>query len=332
MLRNKIAISITGIEQLHGIPWEEFRYDNDKANLSNDVQRVLLQDLGCRINEGPVAFPEVRALIERFFQTLEQCGFRQLPGNLGTGPHDTNREGYENAVKAYRLSYDDLLLALDESIKWYNLHPRHRNFYNSPLSVLQSYCNNDDNIVIHVPEEKLNKIQNLGIKYTKIVRGNKTKGVRPHINFYNADYFGDSMNTRWDLLGEKISCIVQEDARRIMAYLDDGRFLGQLKILTGPWSEFPHTIEVRILVQKGKIRQTENIVNNSYPGVQINMAIKQRRKLSKKDARNALIVQQGGNISFPTVSDLSEQTNEYNEPDPDESLEDAYKRKGVIID
>lgn len=55
--------------------WDEFCYDNGKANLAEIVRDRLKTIVGCSINPGPVKMPERRSLIERFFGILEESGF-----------------------------------------------------------------------------------------------------------------------------------------------------------------------------------------------------------------------------------------------------------------
>ena len=46
--------------------------DNAKAHLAHDVVNKITEKLRCAINFGPVATPETRGIIERFFGTLEE--------------------------------------------------------------------------------------------------------------------------------------------------------------------------------------------------------------------------------------------------------------------
>ena len=66
--------------------WDEFLYDNAKANLSNIVRDRLTQIVGSSVNAGPVGVPERRGIIERFFRTLEESSYHQLPSATGSHP------------------------------------------------------------------------------------------------------------------------------------------------------------------------------------------------------------------------------------------------------
>lgn len=46
--------------------WSELKYDHGNANLANIVKNKLTEITNCSVNPGPVAFPEARAIIERF--------------------------------------------------------------------------------------------------------------------------------------------------------------------------------------------------------------------------------------------------------------------------
>lgn len=70
--------------------WEEFCYDNAKANLAHIVTTRLKHIIGCAINAGPVSTPERRGIIERFFGVLEENGYHRLVNTTGSHSKDTS--------------------------------------------------------------------------------------------------------------------------------------------------------------------------------------------------------------------------------------------------
>ncbi|WP_240452433.1 hypothetical protein [Virgibacillus sp. YIM 98842] len=123
-------------EASYGV-WDEFCYDNAKANLAKIVKEKLVDLIDCSINMGPVAAPVRRPIIERFFRTLEQNGFHRLPSTTGSNPQDPKRKNSEeNAIK-YRITSEHLEELTDVLIAEYNGTPHEGNNNLSPLEVFE---------------------------------------------------------------------------------------------------------------------------------------------------------------------------------------------------
>ena len=260
---------------------EEISYDNSKSNLAEDVRHTLKR-MGCRVNAGPVGVPESRAVLERLFRTLEEAGCRLLPGSLGVDEKDTRRETAKETVKKFRVSFEILLYCLDKSIEWYNNRPRQGGFYKSPVQILKSYYDNEMNIIPKVLPDRRAEYLKLGVRFRPTVRGVRKTGTRPYVQFLNGTYTNPTLSKSWDLIGSKITCYLQEDAREADAYGPTGSGLGMLKV-SGSWSSYFHTYEMRVLALKGKVLQVRPQKGNLRPGLEINMALKSG--ISTKAAR-----------------------------------------------
>lgn len=319
-----VSESIRNVPELQWIIWDEFTFDNDKANLSQDVIGTLHR-IGCSVNAGPVAFPEKRAILERFFKTLENAAFRVMPGSLGTGPDDPVRQLAEKYAIAYRLTIEDLLYSLEESIKWYNQRGRHRNYYTSPLQVLSDFVNNPDNIVIRVNEGLRVELSHLGPKYTPIVRGCIDEGTRPYVAVLGEPYSSEVLGVRWELLGRKLICYVQSDARFVDAYDEKGIALGILAVKSH-WRDFPHTYETRALVNAKKANLIREEVDSVNPVIEINAELKTRKE-RKTAVRVAMAISEGMKLGVSTPAG----TEEIVPPSTNKDLLDAYKLKGRVI-
>jgi putative transposase len=57
--------------------WDEVLFDNDNSHLTELVKDRLTAVVNCSVNPGPVAFPEVRGILERFFGVLTQRSIRR---------------------------------------------------------------------------------------------------------------------------------------------------------------------------------------------------------------------------------------------------------------
>lgn len=93
--------------------WDEFCYDNAKANLSKIVQDKLNNYVGCSINMGPVATPIRRPHIERFFNTLEMNGFHRIISTTGNNPTDPRRrKNTEQLAVKHQISVEHIIFSI----------------------------------------------------------------------------------------------------------------------------------------------------------------------------------------------------------------------------
>lgn len=233
------------IPELAWALWQEFSYDNAKANLAGKVRDRLTNTLGCAVNAGLVGFKELRAVIERFFQTLEENSFHRLPSTTGSGPGDPRRNDPEKEALRLKIKLEHIEELLDVVIYQYNGTPHSGIGYRTPLEYLQFFVNEEDNFILTVPEAKRGSLNLLNIKVTRVVRGDIRVGRKPYIEFEGTRYQNDVLARTPDLIGALLTLSVDpDDPRSLMAYLPDGSEFGSLTA-HGVWGRVPHTLETR---------------------------------------------------------------------------------------
>jgi hypothetical protein len=225
--------------------WEEFSYDNAKANLAERVLTRLSCIAGCAVNAGPVKTPERRPIIERFFQTLEENGFHRLPSTTGSGPNDPRRDNPEQTAIRLKIKLEHIEELIEVLILQYNGTPHSGIGYRTPLEYLQYFINDESSLVKTLPEGKRTNMNLLNIEFTRVVRGNVTQGKRPYVEFEGVRYRNDILSRTPSLIGERLMLVVNpDDIRSMVAYLPNGSEFGMLTAHR-PWGRTPHTLEVR---------------------------------------------------------------------------------------
>lgn len=243
----------SGIPNLQWALFDEFCYDNAKANLATTVLTKLSSVLGCAINPGPVKTPESRAILERLFKTIEENGFHRLPSTTGGSPQDVRRSADPDET-AMRLEIEagHLEELADVSFARYNA-TRHSGIgFKAPLDLMQHFADDLKNFIRVVPEDQRNRLGLLNIEITRTVRGSVATGTAPYVDYGCARYRSDVLSRMPELIGTKLRLIVDpEDARCLEAYLPSGAAFGVLTA-RGFWGVRPHTVEQRIAIHSLK--------------------------------------------------------------------------------
>ncbi|MGC4379219.1 hypothetical protein WD019_20230 [Fictibacillus sp. Mic-4] len=266
--------------------WDEFLYDNARANLSNIVRDRLTQIVGCAVNAGPVRVPERRAIIERFFKTLEDNSYHQLPSTTGSHPRDPLRKDAEQKAIKYRILSSHLEEITDVLIANYNATP-HEGINNlTPLEALQQRVSRGM-LIRTIPEEQRNEVAFFSMKVERVIKGNRQHRKRPHINFEGVVYHNEILSRSYDLIGTKLTLLVNtEDLRSIHAYLPDGSEFGTLTA-SGKWGISPHDLKTRRLINKLLNRKIIHVLNEDDP-VEILQRYLESESRKKKNVRNTL--------------------------------------------
>ena len=266
--------------------WDEFLYDNAKANLSNIVRDRLTQIVGCAVNAGPVGVPERRGIIERFFRTLEDSSYHQLPSTTGSHPRDPLRKDPEQQAIKYRILSSHLEEITDVLIANYNGTP-HEGINNlTPLEALQQRVSRGM-FIRTIPKEQRNEVAFFSMKVERVIKGSKQQGKRPHINYEGVTYHNEILSRSHDLIGEKLSLLVNtEDLRSVQAYLPDGSEFGTLSA-SGKWGISPHDLKTRKLINKLRNRKLIHVLSEDDP-IEILQRHLEAESKKKKSARNTL--------------------------------------------
>lgn len=266
--------------------WDEFLYDNAKANLSNIVRDRLTQIVGCSVNAGPVGVPERRAIIERFFRTIEESSYHQLTSTTGSHPKDPLRKDPEKQAVKFKIQVSHLEEITDVLIANYNGTP-HEGINNlSPLEVLEQRISRGMPIRT-IPEEQRKEVAFFSMRVERVVKGSKQHGKRPHINYEGVTYHNEILSRSYDLVGEKIILLVNtEDLRSVQTYLQDGSEFGTLSA-SGKWGISPHNLKTRKLINKLRNRKIIHVLNEDDP-IEVLQRHLEKESKRKKDARNTL--------------------------------------------
>lgn len=266
--------------------WDEFFYDNARANLSNIVRDRLTQVVGCAVNAGPVRTPERRGIIERFFKTLEESSYHQLESTTGSHPRDPlGADAEKNAIK-YRISAQHLEEVTQVILSNYNGTP-HEGVNNlTPLEVLEQRLSRGMPIRT-LSEEQRNEVVFFSMKAERKITGNRKTGRKPRIHFEGVTYHSEVLSRSPDLIGTKLTLLVNtDDVRSVRAYLPDGSEFGVLSA-SGKWGTSPHNLRTRKLINKLRNRKALHITMEDDP-VEVLQRYLEAEAKNKKTARNSL--------------------------------------------
>lgn len=252
------------IPELQWAAWDEFFFDNAKANLADAPREVLTKAIGCAINAGPIKSPERRALIERFFKTLEENGFHRLRSTTGSGPDDGRRQNPEAEALKHGITFEHLEELVEALIADYNGTPHAGIGNRTPLEMLQFYVARG-NRVRPVPVNHRSDVALYCDRVTRVVRGDLKKGKRPSIELEGVIYRNDVLSRSPNLIGKKLTLHVNgEDLRCVKAFLPDGAELGILTAY-GAWGRTPHTLEMRRAINSLRRRKLIKFIEGDDP-------------------------------------------------------------------
>lgn len=239
------------IPQAEWALWDEFSYDNGKANLAKIVTDRLYQIVGCTLNPGPVSLPESRGIIERLFKSLEIQGYRKLPSTTGSHPNDPIRKNPQDKALQYEISIEHLEQLTHVLISNYNGSP-HSGISNfSPLKLMQQRIERG----LEPRILDLNKRQEavfFCIQAKAKINGNIKKGKRPYIQYMGVIYRSEVLSQSTHLIGVSLKILINvEDLRNIRVFLPDGSEFGYVRA-GGQWGIIPHSLRLRKAINKLK--------------------------------------------------------------------------------
>jgi len=225
--------------------WDELLYDNAKANLSDRTRQKLLHVVGCDVNAGQINNPDRRAILERFFRTLEENGYHRIPSTTGSNPSDPRRQRPEKTAVALNITLEHLQELTDVMIAQYNGTPHSSLGGRSPLEYLRYFTDREDFSLRTLPERERNNLSLLNFNTTRVARGNVKKGTAPYVEYMGVRYRNEVLVKTPELIGVRLDLSVDpDDLRLLVAYLPDGSELGVLTA-HGFWGRTPHTFEMR---------------------------------------------------------------------------------------
>lgn len=229
--------------------FDEIMLDNAMAHLAKDVVGKITEYLKCSLNFGPVATPERRGLIERFFETLETRGYHRLVSTTGTGINDPKRKNAEKDAIKYEILYSDIIELTEVLIAQYNNMPHESLNGFSPLQIMKQRIERGL-VPRFLPEKYREDFSILSFISTRKVRGTIESGRRPYISYLNVEYRSDILSKAFSLIGRTLLLKINpEDLRFIEAYYEDGTEFGMLTA-TGKWANTKHSLKDRLRINQ----------------------------------------------------------------------------------
>ncbi|MCS6286765.1 MAG: Mu transposase C-terminal domain-containing protein [Nitrospira sp.] len=300
--------------------WDELWFDNAKANLAEAVRSNLTRVIGCHINAGPVKTPQRRPFIERLFQTLEENGFHRLPSTTGSGPNDSRRDDPEAAALRLNISYQHLVELVDVLIARYNAEPHSGLGNRSPLEMLEYLIVNQGYEIRTLPEHKRQDLALLNIRVVRCIRGDLKEGKCPYVEFEGVRYYNDLLRRSADLIGHKLSLLVDpDDLRCIRAYFEDGREFGVLTA-HGLWGRTPHSLTVRKAINTLRLRKLIFYTDSDDP------ILVYMKYLSSRAATNKRAAGQSAMLQTVLLSDSSPSPTSSPADEPESDLPSSSRR------
>lgn len=261
--------------------WRWLRVDNARANLAVDTLTALTQYIGCSLDAGPVGHPNERPYIERFFGTIGQHLSHRLPGTTGHQPADIRRALSDPRGNAELLvTFEELEELLDVTIANYNGTPHSALAGRSPLAFLSEYAVRSAHSVRCLSEFQRRHVYMIQPPHQCEVRGNRSTGRRPHINFFGARYSGPVLTNAAALVGVKLLIYFDpSDLRTVQAFLPSGAELGALQA-NAPWHQTAHSLRLRREILRLRRRNELNYGEADDP-VALFLEHKRRQSRSK---------------------------------------------------
>jgi transposase InsO family protein len=294
-----MAMPSEAYEELAWGLWGQVAYDNAKAHLSETVREKLIEVIGCSVNAGPVATPTRRAVLERFFRTLEENGFHRLPNTTGCNPTDIRRTAPEENALKYKIKLDELNSLLDQIIRDYNNTPHSGMDYRTPMEVLGFHLRNG--LIIRKLDAHLrDDFSLLGHSETRVVKGSQAEGRRPYIEYKSVRYTNSILAYGYHLVGEELSLQINpEDLRTIKAFFPNGHELGLLTA-HGRWGTIKHDMEMRLTVNSLKRRRVIYLLEHEDP---VAAYIDHKNKAAKTSKRTRSAVYRAKTLTQSTETE-----------------------------
>jgi putative transposase len=214
--------------------------DRAKAHLADYLLGTLERGINCVPCFGPVGSPDVRPLIEGLFELLEEAGFRNVRGRLGSNAKDPKRD--DKVEDIFCIDYTLLLDFIDVLVCRYNSLSRDGST-TSRIEALRNAVNREHRIFRRLPKDLREAYLQYDIFDEAVIRRDKKRLV---VRWKDARYYSKALDLRPDAVDEPV--VVQansKDPRKIRVSLQrDGSPIGILDI-EPRWSKTPHSLSTR---------------------------------------------------------------------------------------
>ncbi|WP_243860181.1 MULTISPECIES: hypothetical protein [Burkholderia] len=236
----------TVIPQTAWACWNTLRFDAAKSHFAKATLERLTTIVGCTTDNGPLGQKNERALIERFFDQLASHFAHRLPATTGRDPQSIERllndVGEDASVM---MTLDELEDVIDVVLANYNGEPHTGLGGRTPLEAMQFQLAKGEELLRTLPVVRRGTLCLLQEARVVTIRGNVSRGERPHINFEYVRYDSRLLSSMAGLIGQQLRIYFNvKDIRHLHAFFMDGSELGVLTAAR-PWCFSPHSLRVR---------------------------------------------------------------------------------------
>jgi transposase InsO family protein len=286
------------LPQLEYHRWNWFQFDSAKSHLAQDTLDRLTNVVGCWAVSGRLGEPDDRALVERFFGLLEQCGFHQVPGSLGSSPTDPVRKLADVGTNLPMLmTLDQLEQVVEVALANMNGESSIGLGGRAPLEAMRHMIAKPEFLVQTLPASRRHQLFLLKEAVIKTVRG---AGL-PHVNFEGVRYTCDILASRPELVGRQLRIyFMARDIRTVHAFFEDGSELGILSA-SRQWRTTPHSLRLRkeiLRLHRLKLLKYDEAENP----MEAYVLFKKAEAKNKKAAGNALAGVRAGVLAAARTS------------------------------
>lgn len=225
------------------------RVDGDLTHSARVVVQFLREHLGLHIQFGAEGRWITRIIVEQTFNVLQRQ-FARVPSNTGSGPSDPKVRNPAAAAVELDIRMDELLEVFEVVCANWNGTPTRLLRGATPLEAMASVCARFKELGSPIPGYSTRIFEDLPLPadvVKKRIAGNVEKSLSPHIHLDDANYRGDWLAGRWDLIGKWHIVHLQHDHRWMRVFTLDGRELGVLEC-TGHWSWTAHDRATRLTI------------------------------------------------------------------------------------
>ena len=275
--------------------------DNAKSHLSTFTLDKLINGIKCTVNYGSVATPETRGIVERFFETLETCGFHKLPMTTGSSTKDLKRKSPEKETLKYKVTYDQIVELMDVLIAQYNNTP-HKGIDNlTPLECMRVKVFDAGMKPYIADDDMIAAIDMLNLRTEECyVRGHAKKGKRPYVQFMGTEYRSRILSSSETYVGQKIQIIYDpRDISTIQAYTLDGCPIGTLTA-RGEFGTKSHSVKTRKNAMKLARERGRSKLDFDTPIEAYMEHLKKEGRKSRRAATKADIVRREAGLPLPS--------------------------------
>lgn len=235
------------IDGCKGALFTTVKFDGALAHLSEKVTVQARKELGFFWTVGPPGHFERRPFVEHLFSLFSNNVFCRLASTTGHGPKNGRAPNSEDAAVKLPILADHLLHLLGVEIAQHNARVSEGLYFISPLEFIRQKLSKDNTHFVPrtLPVSGIEGDTILQIKKVVTVRGSRSKGRRPYIQFLRAHYTSSYLSDAWGLIGKKVILHIDEnDLRAVSAFSIDGSPFGHL-VAVGKWADTKHDLRTR---------------------------------------------------------------------------------------